>query len=394
MTIRLFLAGDFLNTATPEFLDPALARVVAGHDAAVCNFEGPVGADGATPIAKAGPPLAQAPDAAAWLARGGITLCTLANNHAFDHGAPGLARTLEALGRAGIAAVGAGLDGATAYRPLVQAIGGVRVAFVAGCEAQFGISRDDGAGYAWIHDPRIPAAIAVARAEADFVVVLVHAGLEDTPLPLPEWRESYRRLCDAGASVVVAHHPHVPQGWERYRESLIFYSLGNFFFDTCGYERRSNHAYAVSLALAPGRPAEFRQVPIRRAGGRTAPADEPGFTAHLAQLQEWLGGDAYARLADQQAVRMFREIYAGYYGRALLGGWPGDKLAPRLLRAAQLVLTPGRAERRRGLLLLHNLRIESHRYATERALTLLYERGAEVATADFDAARAAMMRFC
>ena len=61
--------------------------------------------------------------------------------------------------------------------------------------------------------------------------VLMHAGNEYAPKPGSRQREFARAAIDAGAKLVVGHHPHVAQEAERYRGGAIFYSLGNFIFD-------------------------------------------------------------------------------------------------------------------------------------------------------------------
>ena len=60
----------------------------------------------------------------------------------------------------------------------------------------------------------------------------LHDGIEYIDIPLPEQRERYRDFVDYGADGVFVHHPHVPQGWEVYKGRPIFYSLGNFFFNS------------------------------------------------------------------------------------------------------------------------------------------------------------------
>ena len=66
--------------------------------------------------------------------------------------------------------------------------------------------------------------------DAQRKVVMLHWGYEHTDVPAPFQRKLAHRLVDAGASIVVGHHPHVAQGWETYRGVPIFYSLGNFNF--------------------------------------------------------------------------------------------------------------------------------------------------------------------
>ena len=68
--------------------------------------------------------------------------------------------------------------------------------------------------------------------EADVVVVSLHWGIEYTEQPTEEQKRLARRLIDAGASLVLGHHPHTVQPVERYHGGLIAYSLGNFVFDS------------------------------------------------------------------------------------------------------------------------------------------------------------------
>ena len=67
-------------------------------------------------------------------------------------------------------------------------------------------------------------------------MVVAHAGEEFTPLPSPYTRERYRKYLEMGADIVIGHHPHVPMNYETVGDKIIFYSLGNFIFDT-DYQR-------------------------------------------------------------------------------------------------------------------------------------------------------------
>jgi poly-gamma-glutamate synthesis protein (capsule biosynthesis protein) len=76
-------------------------------------------------------------------------------------------------------------------------------------------------------------AIKKARSQCDFLVVSIHWGVEYAPAPLPADVETAHKMLDAGAAVIVGHHPHVLQPMETYRtadgrDAVIFYSLGNF----------------------------------------------------------------------------------------------------------------------------------------------------------------------
>jgi poly-gamma-glutamate synthesis protein (capsule biosynthesis protein) len=76
-------------------------------------------------------------------------------------------------------------------------------------------------------------AIKQARLKCDLLVVSIHWGVEYAPAPRPEDVETAHKMLEAGAAVIVGHHPHVLQPVETYRtadgrDAVIFYSLGNF----------------------------------------------------------------------------------------------------------------------------------------------------------------------
>ncbi len=73
--------------------------------------------------------------------------------------------------------------------------------------------------------------VAELRKRADVVVVSMHAGIEFLARPTQQQTAFAHAAIDAGARIVVGHHPHVVQPWERYRDGVIFYSLGNLVFD-------------------------------------------------------------------------------------------------------------------------------------------------------------------
>jgi len=70
-----------------------------------------------------------------------------------------------------------------------------------------------------------------ADLESDLVIVNIHWGVEYEHFFNPYQKEWGRALVDAGADLIIGHHPHVVQGMEIYKGKPIFYSLGNFIFD-------------------------------------------------------------------------------------------------------------------------------------------------------------------
>jgi hypothetical protein len=105
--------------------------------------------------------------------------------------------------------------------------------------------------YAYYEPGAVLEDIAAARGEVDVLVVSVHADLEFVDTPSVPRREAFREFARAGATLVLGHHPHVPQGVERLGGSLVAYSLGNFVFHahTSAYLRAHLPATARSFVL-------------------------------------------------------------------------------------------------------------------------------------------------
>lgn len=87
-----------------------------------------------------------------------------------------------------------------------------------------------------------------ARSCSDYILVIVHGGIEGYQLPTPRMKEIYRYFVDVGADVVINGHQHCFSGFEHYKSGIIFYGLGNFLFDWDG-KRNSlwNEGYFVEL---------------------------------------------------------------------------------------------------------------------------------------------------
>jgi poly-gamma-glutamate capsule biosynthesis protein CapA/YwtB (metallophosphatase superfamily) len=164
---------------------------------------------------------------------GGLDVVSLANNHARDFGTGALVDTLKAVRWARIAEAGAGVDIAAAHKPAILTKDGLKVAFLA-----YSTIEDDRWG-ARAHTPGVASAfpvsrmrkeVAAARKKANVVVVSFHWGIQYVQSPEREQVMLGRAAIDAGARLVLGHHPHCLQPMTRYHGGLIAYSLGNFVF--------------------------------------------------------------------------------------------------------------------------------------------------------------------
>jgi poly-gamma-glutamate capsule biosynthesis protein CapA/YwtB (metallophosphatase superfamily) len=129
-----------------------------------------------------------------------------------------------------------------------------------------------GHGGAGLYDRRaLTAEVERLRAEgADVVVVQFHSGFQFTPAPSEGIRTASRNAIDAGADMVVSHHPHVLQGVEWYRGKLIAYSLGNFLFDQNFHA--TYHTAFLRVIVDDAGLVEARFVPMMLDRYRPAPA--------------------------------------------------------------------------------------------------------------------------
>ena len=161
----------------------------------------------------------------------GFDVVTLANNHAFDCYNEGFGRLRALLDELGIVHFGAGDNLAEAAAEAVVTVNGLRIAFVGGVDRTSGatdFAQDDRAGVAPFELEQMAQRISALKGNCDHVVVSVHWGAERISIPSPAQVTQAHTLVDAGASLVLGHHPHTLQGLEMYKGAPIIYSLGNF----------------------------------------------------------------------------------------------------------------------------------------------------------------------
>lgn len=258
--IQILIAGDFCpQERILKMIDAKAYAGVFGQflqlfskvDYNVVNLECPVLKQNGSPIKKVGSAMYARPGVMSMFKEAGINLVTLANNHFYDFGQQGITDTIESCQVNAIDFVGGGIDTQQATQTLYRKIKGVRFAFINVCENEFSIAADTHGGSNPLDIIINYNQIREAKAKADYVIVITHGGHEYYQLPSPRMQSVYRFFVDAGASAVVNHHTHCYSGYEVYRGSPIFYSLGNFSFDW--HKRRNdtwNEGYAVVLEFA------------------------------------------------------------------------------------------------------------------------------------------------
>jgi len=372
VTKIIFLGDLCVSGSVVPAVSPAANSILQSANFVCINFEAPVIQPGTAPAPKAGPSIHQTE-----IALDVVTLCctthlNLANNHIMDYGGSGLRTTLRMLDKHNI--IGAGMSRKSAYQAAWVEHNGERIALLAFGEAQFGALQDlsDDAGFAWIDSPDARRAVLEARTKADWVIVQVHAGLEMVDIPLPEWRTRFRELIDLGADIVIGHHPHVLQGSECYKDKMIHYSLGNFYMDVMLQQAVPGSGGLLEVIIEDGI-LSSRLIPLR-VTQQLIDLDESKKThqAYQAICYKLTDDAAYMKEIEDICEKFWVDVYSKYYEFAStgFGAKPNISAGLKLLRRLLAYLIRQRWNTQSNeLMLIHNIRIETHRWVVERALS-------------------------
>lgn len=177
------------------------------------------------------------PEAVEGLKFAGFDVMSIANNQTMNYGPFGLVLTLSTLLNSEITPIGAGSDIDMAHTPAIVEVKGKKIAFYGYVDPSIppgqllNAARSGKAGVALMDIEAVKNDVKNALKETDIVIVSMHAGSQFAKQPTSFQRDFAHAAIDAGASVVIGHHPHVIQPIEWYKDGVIFYSLGNFVSD-------------------------------------------------------------------------------------------------------------------------------------------------------------------
>ncbi|MEU9040423.1 MULTISPECIES: CapA family protein [unclassified Kitasatospora] len=261
-TITVAFAGDvhFEGRTEPRLAvqppEPALgpiSRNLADADLSVLNLE--------TAITGRGAPepklytFRTSPKALSVLKDSGVDVVSMANNHAVDFGADGLADTLAAKDSSPIPVVGVGRDAKQAYAPYVTTVRGVKVAVVAASQVEDLTNQKWRAGAnkpgiaSALDVPALVKAVEGAKQQAPVVLVYLHWGEEGKACPTAAQTAVAKKLATAGATAVVGTHAHTMVGSGMLGNTYVGYGFGNFlWYGTSDYPN-SNETGVTTLTL-------------------------------------------------------------------------------------------------------------------------------------------------
>lgn len=376
--MKITFSGDICASVPNQVVSivPEIKQLYNNSDFNIACLEAPILAQERDEYKKIGPNLKQETSSL-----GTFIHCfshvSLANNHSMDFGAEGLSDTLNYLCQNKIIGIGAGLTFPQMYEPAIIEKEGVSVAVFCWAEAQYGCckSSEHGKGYAWMLHPCTYQLIQDYKKKCDYVILFLHAGLEDVDCPIIEWREQYRTYIDYGADLIVANHPHSIQGKETYKGKVIYYSLGNFYF--IGKYANESTMWTNSILLE----CEIKKDSISSSehfihfSNGLIDLSDIETEHHFSELTELLKSehyDEFKKIHDEMIMNCWEEYYRSYYS------YPIWKEKPRVVfyrrwfnklmyNYAHHCFLPPVSENK----LYHNINIDTHRFVVSRVCSMI-----------------------
>ncbi len=238
-----------------DFLPADIVNIFSSHDIVLCNVESVLSDIGRKENSLRSLSMRGRPQTATHLAKWGITAAHVANNHILEQGLDAAVDTVNQLQKAGIKIVGGGKDGR--FQPGIEAvrmnIGGQPVAIIGACLHN--------GSYAF--RSKLGEVLQIIKTEADednLVIVSIHWGDELIDRPSIRQKQTAKQFINAGALLVIGHHPHVVQGINASDNALIAYSLGNFIFD--GHCEATAWSIILSVTILDKNVIKWEAIPI------------------------------------------------------------------------------------------------------------------------------------
>jgi poly-gamma-glutamate synthesis protein (capsule biosynthesis protein) len=306
-----------LNNEGWDHVFGPIADVLRTADVAMVNLETPVSGDPRAPTA---PLIFDAPPAMLRaLASAGVDVVSTANNHAFDQRRAGVSATWKHLAQAGLRSVGSGSSEAAAWEPLILQKRGMRIGFLSFTRWLNGahnpnepdssphvayVPYNAKASGTWLAPEAAVELVRAAARRCDALIVAIHWGIEYSHAPRPEDRKLAHALLEAGALVIIGHHPHVLQPIESYRTSsgrdtLVAFSLGNLIANQDRHyvhgrrsEEAGNKRDSLLLRLSLSRPQAG--APVVLAGSSVLPV--------------WIENNHYVALGRGKVARHIQPV--------------------------------------------------------------------------------------
>lgn len=314
-TVTFTFAGDVLldenyavmstyranGSVLENCIDPELLEIMQGSDVFMINNEFPY-TDRGTPLANKTFTFRADPANVQILKDMGVDIVSLANNHASDYGEISLLDTLDTLEGAGIPYVGAGRDLEEASKVVFYQKGDMKIGVVSATEVERmaspdtkGATENTPGTFRCFQNDALEEVIREAKKECDFLIVVVHWGTESTDEL--DWSQPGQAadFTAAGADVVIGAHPHVLQEIAYVNDVPVFYSLGNYWFNS-----KTQDSCLVTLEIGDEGLVSAKFIPCRTSGSKTSLATD----AEAERILEYMRGLSEGVVIDEEGYVM------------------------------------------------------------------------------------------
>jgi len=365
----LIFGGDLcINNAKYE-IDANVKNTFEEATYAILNLEGPIvdNENNFSKYQKVGTHLLQPAGVIEMLKTLNVKYVSGANNHIFDYSKNGIDHTVELLLKNQITFAGFGKNFYEAQRYIN--LHNSNISIICTAEEEFAVADDCRFGVYSLYDEKIKKQIQELKNDNRYVIVYPHGGGEMIPLPSSFIRNKYRELIDAGADLIVAHHPHIPQGWERYNGKLIFYSLGNFIHRS--FKNSKGLILKIEIENNKLKNYSYRQIKCKN---NKLFFDDSTLHKYIETVNNILSDDIlFKALYQEQSINMYKSYYRKYLTGLFIERDAKTKIKEfvkkNLLKENKHIYIKN--EKNDSLNLLHLLRNESHRDFISHALKVL-----------------------
>jgi gamma-polyglutamate biosynthesis protein CapA len=258
-----FGTASLARSHGPLFAFKHVENLLRQGDIVFGNCEGVVSDIGADPNNIDTMEFRGPPEFARALRDSGFTVMAVANNHTGEHGLETLHDTVNNLRSAGIKVIGLRGQHQTA-EPLIQEIKGLRIGWLSYTWIVSKHVEQDCNALSWTKGTEVAAEITAVRRNVDFLIVSAHWGREFVTVPPQKIIGQAHIMAEAGADLILGHHPHVLQGTEQHQNGLIVYSLGNFVFDMWQPALRETALFRCTIENTKISNSEFIPLQLNR----------------------------------------------------------------------------------------------------------------------------------
>lgn len=345
----IVLGGDIVLDSLSYHIDQRIKDIFQQADYAILNLEAPITSRNTPPVSKAGPSLSQDISVIKYINELGVKYLSGANNHLMDYGVQGLQDTIQHLAHHQIQFAGCGTTVTQAKMPLQL---DDDIALLCMCEEEFGIANTTEPGCYSMYPDAVIEQIQQLTAQGKLVIIYPHGGGEMIPVPSDYIVQRYRQFIDAGAAAVIGHHPHIPQGIEKYQGGLIVYSLGNFMHRVYP----NSWGMVMQLTIAEHNIVEYKPYYVQLQDHALTIIEQTSqYEDYIAQVSAIMTNPTMLlQIQQEQANAMYDDFYKGYLDNI----FKQQPLWMRLYR--RLRLSTKVREREQALSDEHNRNVQLH----------------------------------